>query len=70
MSRAAQIVGRFLQAFQPCSDLKLEQALWSSYEMPAGTVRSARKRLEKLGLIKVAGRVGHGRRKRRTWELA
>ncbi len=52
---------------RPLPDVALESIL---KDVPGGSVRGARKRLEKEGLIRVAGWVGRGRRKRRTWRLA
>lgn len=57
-----------LRAFpHPLPDVALERML---KDVPPSTVRAIRLRLERSGLIQVAGWSGKGRRKRRTWKVA
>lgn len=56
-----------LRAFGSATDRALEKALASLDDLPPSTVRGARKRLERAGLVAPAGLTLDGRKK---WALA
>lgn len=63
---AARRVLWILRAFGTAPDVTIEKAL-ASAGLPPSTVRGARKRLERAGLVAPAGLTRDGRRK---WSLA
>ena len=53
-----------IRAFGPCPDVVVERVL---ADVPGSSVRGARKRLERAGVVECVGRTKDGRRK---WDVA
>ncbi len=67
MSANDSRVARAIAFLQPCPDVAVERLMWSIFKTKPSTVRGTRKRLERKGLVRVAGHYRDGTKK---WELA
>jgi hypothetical protein len=67
MNRTDRLVARAIEYLQPCPDVAVERVLYAIHKTPPSTVRGARKRLERRGLVRCAGHFRDGVKK---WELA
>lgn len=62
-SSTSRSVYWLLRAMGPVSDNVLESVLWGLHRIPGSTVRGARKRLERSGVVRPEGRTRDGRTK-------
>lgn len=57
----------WLLKYQRACDLQLERMLWAMFRTKPSTVRGARKKLERAGVIRCVGMTKDGRKK---WTVA